>query len=243
MSPASGSRERSDRARGASAGSGSRATARERAGQALEPDVPDARRPRASKRDARAAAQRERILDAAQQCFIEYGFDAASMAGIAQAAKMSAGLMYRYFPSKSAIVLAIIDRELRERRVKIAELHASADIAAGLIRSFEQWRRGDRAVMSVPLFLAMSAEAHRDPRIAAALRSADLTSRADFTAWLTRSSALGGRAIPDAVAESRAILAQCVIEGLAIRAAREPELDVARLEPALRELLDRLLSP
>ena len=64
----------------------------------------------------RAEAQRERILCAAQKCFIEHGFHAASMANIAETAQMSAGLMYRYFENKNAIVLAIVQRQLDEKR-------------------------------------------------------------------------------------------------------------------------------
>ena len=64
-------------------------------------------RPRAA---ARADLQRARILDAAQRCFVESGFHAATMAKIAETAGMSAGLIYRYFESKNAIVLAIIER-------------------------------------------------------------------------------------------------------------------------------------
>ena len=60
----------------------------------------------------RSRQQRDRILQAAQQCFIKDGFHAASMANIADTAGMSAGLIYRYFASKSDIILAIIGEEL-----------------------------------------------------------------------------------------------------------------------------------
>ena len=50
-----------------------------------------------SPRDARAQAQRNRILDAAQKCFAERGFHGAGMALIADTAQMSPGLIYRYF--------------------------------------------------------------------------------------------------------------------------------------------------
>jgi len=199
--------------------------------------------PCAAKAGARAAAQRERILAAAQKCFIDHGFHAASMATIAATAQMSAGLMYRYFPSKNAIVLAIIDRQLQEARAKIAELHASADIVSGLCRSFEQWRTGDPAAMSVALFLAMGADARRDPQIAAALRASDRLTRADLMAWLGADTADGGCSLAREVVESRAILLQCVVEGLLMRAVREPDLDIHRLGPALRQLIDRLLAP
>jgi AcrR family transcriptional regulator len=80
---------------------------------------PPALPPGTSRAQAHAGAQRARILAAATTCFAEHGFHAASMASIAEAARMSPGLMYRYFPSKSAIVLAIIERQLAESRAKI----------------------------------------------------------------------------------------------------------------------------
>src|SRR3546814_16038354 len=51
----------------------------------------------ASKAELRTLAQRERILCAAQKCFVEHGFHAASMASIAETAEMSAGLIPREF--------------------------------------------------------------------------------------------------------------------------------------------------
>jgi len=199
--------------------------------------------PCGAKAGARAAAQRERILAAAQKCFIDHGFHAASMATIAATAQMSPGLMYRYFPSKSAIVLAIIERQLAESRAKIAELHASTEITSNLRRSFGQWQAEAPDAMNVALFLAMSADARRDPQVARALRDSDRLTRADLADWLGRSNEDGGRAVSKDLAESRALLMQCVIEGLAIRALREPDLDFDRLAPALRQLFDWMLSP
>src|SRR3546814_14252294 len=46
----------------------------------------------ASKAELRTLAQRERILCAAQKCFVEHGFHAASMASIAETAEMRAAI-------------------------------------------------------------------------------------------------------------------------------------------------------
>jgi AcrR family transcriptional regulator len=197
----------------------------------------------ASRVQDRATAQRARILAAATTCFVEHGFHAASMANIAEAAQMSPGLMYRYFPSKNAIVLAIIERQLAESRAKIGELHSSTEIMLNLRQSFAQWQSDTPGTMNAALFLAMSADARRDPRIAAALRESDLLTRSDLEAWLGRSRKDGGRGMPADVAESRAILMLCVIEGLAVRALREPDLDFEKLAHALRQLFDQLLAP
>ncbi|HSJ99362.1 MAG TPA: TetR/AcrR family transcriptional regulator [Myxococcota bacterium] len=197
---------------------------------------------RAPKAAARAEAQRARILDAAQKCFIGEGFHAASMAHIAQTAGMSPGLIYRYFESKNAVVLAIIARELEGRRDRIAALRETADIAAGLVETFRQWRSREGCALSAALLLEMSAEATREPGIAAALRASDRLARGDFEAWLARPRAGGGQGLAPEAAEQRALLLQCLFEGLAVRAAREPDLDPATLQRALEPLVAQLLS-
>ncbi len=199
--------------------------------------------PGAPKARARAAAQRERILAAAQKCFIENGFHAASMARIAQTAQMSPGLMYRYFPSKNAIVLAIIERQLQQTRVKIAELQASTDIAANVRHSFRQWQSVESQEMNIALLLWMSADSSHNAEIAQALRASDRITRAALEEWLCRSNADGGRGLPPDVAPSRAFLMMSVIEGLAMRALREPALDIDTLAPELRQLFDLILTP
>jgi AcrR family transcriptional regulator len=53
---------------------------------------------------------RARVLETALRLFREKGFDATTMRDIAQAAGLSLGAAYHYFPSKEAIVLAYYDR-------------------------------------------------------------------------------------------------------------------------------------
>ena len=55
------------------------------------------------------------------------------MANIADTAQMSAGLMYRYFANKNAIVLAIIERQLEEKRCRIRMLQSSGDMTSALL--------------------------------------------------------------------------------------------------------------
>ena len=187
-----------------------------------------------------AEAQRERILDAAQKCFIERGFHAASIASIAETAGMSAGLMYRYFENKNTIVKAIIERELEGKRAKVEQLYTSAEFLARVLGTVRQWQAADPAAMNAPLFLEMSAEATRDPDIAEAIRNSDQLVRQDFERWLARSRDRGGLGMAKDLARNRAILVQCLIEGLAVRAVREPDIDLESLEDALAPLLRHL---
>lgn len=189
---------------------------------------------------AHAEAQRGRILDAAQECFIGQGFHAATMAHIAETAGMSAGLIYRYFESKDAVVLAIIERELRRRRARIAALRGADDLAEGLVAAFRDLQSCEPGTANAALFLEMSAEATRVPRIAAALEASDRLTRADLQAWLARGRAEGGLGLGAGEAANAALLMQIVVEGLAVRSAREPGLDCKRLRQALAPVLERL---
>lgn len=54
------------------------------------------------------------ILAAVRRAFVEKGFDGASMQDLARAVGMSVGNFYRYFPSKDALVAAMIARDMDE---------------------------------------------------------------------------------------------------------------------------------
>jgi AcrR family transcriptional regulator len=185
------------------------------------------------KAEAHAESQRERILDAAQRCFIEHGFHGASMALIATTAAISVGLAYRYFDSKNAIMLAIIARELEGKRERIQELCVRHDFLGAVMEKFRAWQSGSPDVMNAAIFLEMSAEASRSPEIARAIRASDAQVRGEFERWLQMDRSEGGLGLPAREAHSRGLLMQCIIEGLVVRAARDPGLDPKALRRAL----------
>ena len=52
---------------------------------------------------------RKRLYDAAIELISARGYDAATLRDVADAAEVSVGLLYKYFPSKRAVVLALYD--------------------------------------------------------------------------------------------------------------------------------------
>ena len=58
---------------------------------------------------ARGAAARDRLYATAIQMIGDRGYEATTLRDIAREAEVSVGLLYRYFPSKHAIVLALYD--------------------------------------------------------------------------------------------------------------------------------------
>ena len=62
--------------------------------------------------DAHLAARREQIIEAAMTRFAEGGFHSTGMAEVIAATGLSAGAVYRYFPSKEALIRAIVEERV-----------------------------------------------------------------------------------------------------------------------------------
>src|SRR5690242_11509282 len=84
----------------------------------------------------RREGRRQCILDSTVRCIRRSGFRDASMVDIAREAKMSIGALYRYFPSKDAILEAIADRDLVDLRFKLV---GSDELSSdGFLKAFEE---------------------------------------------------------------------------------------------------------
>jgi AcrR family transcriptional regulator len=83
----------------------------------------------------RADAQRnlDRVLGAAAECFAEYGIDA-SVEEIARRAGVGHGTVFRRFPTKEALIAAVIDAQVQE-------LTAAAEKGRTEVGGFERFVR------------------------------------------------------------------------------------------------------
>ncbi len=190
----------------------------------------------------RALKQRERILEAARTCFVKRGLHGASIADIAQEAGMSPGLMYRYFANKHAIIKAIIDRQIESGRKALEEIKSSKDLVEGILNAIEGWRGDSADQMSAPLFLEISAEATRDPEIAATVQEADQLIRDHLLQTMRRTTTSKTVYEDPRRAHSRITLLMCMVHGLAVRSCREPHFDRELLHSALSKFIAGLQS-
>lgn len=104
------------------------------------------------------------ILEAARRAFAEKGFDGASMQDLARAAGMSAGNFYRYFPSKNAIIEAMIARDVADVKEDFMRILASADPIEALMDTLRRRLEGMDCV-DTPLWAEIDAAAERRPEI------------------------------------------------------------------------------
>jgi AcrR family transcriptional regulator len=66
-----------------------------------------------------ASERKKVILDAAQRTFVEFGYHGALMDTIAERAEVTKPILYRHFPSKLDLLLAILDRSGEELRASL----------------------------------------------------------------------------------------------------------------------------
>ena len=112
-----------------------------------------------------AAANRERILDAARRLFSEHGLEA-SMDDVARAAGVGAGTLYRRFATKEALLDAILGEVLERYHTLSIEALREDDAFAGLELLLEQTARlqlENRAFLDV-----IALRLRDEPRLAAA---------------------------------------------------------------------------
>ncbi|HSU98802.1 MAG TPA: TetR/AcrR family transcriptional regulator [Roseiarcus sp.] len=188
----------------------------------------------------------QRILEAAERAFVRDGFHATTMQHVADEAGMSAGNLYRYFPSKEAIVEGLCELDQVEMARAFAELMADNRQIAQAMRLGLR-----RHVLAKPpekarLLIEIWAEAGRNPRVAELTRGIDAEVRARVEG-LIEAAKLAGVAVPGLDARFGARFFVTFISGLFKRIALEGDFDPEAETPmaigVLKALLAGALSP
>ena len=170
-------------------------------------------------------SRRQRIIEAAERAFVAHGFHAATMQHVADEAGMSAGNLYRYFPSKEAIVEALcaLDQERRPGQAFDELLSPGCDLRRAAFASLREQvlgKTGDKARMIVEIW----AEAGRNARVAAMTRAIDALVL-DKIERLVEAARAAGVAAPDLDARFAARFIFTFVAGLFKRMATEPDFD------------------
>lgn len=84
------------------------------------------------RRGEQVERNRELLLAAAREVFLERGFHAATLEAIAEAAGFSKGVVYSQFESKADLFLALLERRIEERAEQNERTAARAGGAAGV---------------------------------------------------------------------------------------------------------------
>jgi AcrR family transcriptional regulator len=183
--------------------------------------------------------RRAEILAAAQRCFVRSGFHGASMHDICAEAGMSPGNLYRYFPSKEALIAGIAERD----RAEVKQQFASADLSQGVFAVLEGLAHHHFAVRpneQVLLCTEVMAEARRNPEIARISNAFD----ADVRVWLVdllRAAVARGDIPNDTDFEGVVTMLMVIADGVWWRRALDPDFDPDAMIPIFMNITRHML--
>ena len=155
------------------------------------------------RREARRIDRREAIIAVAYQSFLEHGYAATTMSGIAATVGGSKATLWNYFPSKEALFEAVLDKATETYK---AQLSILLDIGGDFERTIRTFCRSFLTKVTTPEALALQRLAHgeagrfpemgiifyeRGPRTTQSLLAAFLSSAMD-RGLLRRDDALRG---------------------------------------------------
>jgi TetR/AcrR family transcriptional repressor of uid operon len=187
----------------------------------------------------RQSDRRAEILEAAQRCFVRSGFHRTSMQEICAEANMSPGNLYRYFPSKEAIIAGIAERD----RAEVGAQFANADLSKGLLAVIEgmaHYHFTVRPLEEVLLCTEVMAEARRHPDIARIFESFD----ADVRRWLRDlfdAAAARGDIPADVDVDGVITMLRIIADGVWWRRALDRKFDPATVVPVFMDIVRHML--
>ncbi|WP_428031897.1 TetR/AcrR family transcriptional regulator [Ancylobacter sp.] len=192
--------------------------------------------------DAPRREPRRRVLDAAIACFTRAGFHGTSMQQICTEAGMSPGALYRYFPSKEAIIIAIVDEERAMRMSCLELLETAPSFVEGLARMGDVLFSAQTPMVCLELGPEIYAEAARNPALKPTFDAVEDEMNAAIRAHLVAAQARGeiDAGIDPDVAM---LMINAIGDGLVLRHSLEPGLPLGEMMPALAGLIARMLAP
>lgn len=186
-------------------------------------------------------AREAEIREAAIRCVLRSGFHASTMDAIAREARLSVGIIYRYFANKEAIIEAIVIHDLEELRLKIAGFDTAGgekpdgnpDSLLGFIE-----RQHDRARSG--LRLEIYAEAARNPKVEAVVRRAAQVERDLIVQLLIRYLSSD---TPGAELAGRADVMRIVADGLLVNGLYASTDTIRGTLPHLFDVMTQIFTP
>lgn len=169
------------------------------------------------------------ILDAAEAVLVEAGYSGFSIEAVARRARAGKPTIYRWWPSKAALLLEVYQRQ---KRVDIPDTGMlEEDLVGFLINLFSHWRE----TSSGSVFRSLIAEAQSDETAAAALAGYAGGRRAHTGQIIERAKARGEVAADIDAAIVADLVASYAWRHLLTNRLEEPE-------PAIRKVVRYLLQ-
>ncbi len=187
----------------------------------------------------RQSDRRTEILDAAERCFARAGFHQASMQDICGEAAMSPGNLYRYFPSKEALIAGICERNRAEAVESFAMVDQASDFFEGLA-GLARHHLVDRSDAEVALCAEIMAESRRHPEISKLYQTIEDDIK-DRIAAMLKAAAERGEIRDDVDVDAAASVLMVLGDGMSWRRSVDPKFDAETALPMILKMVHCLL--
>jgi AcrR family transcriptional regulator len=188
----------------------------------------------------RQADRREEILAAAQRCFARYGFHQSSMQEICAEAGMSPGGLYRYFPSKEAIIAAIAERDRADAAANFAAVADVPGVFAGLEKLARHYLI-ERPAEEIGVCAEIRTESRRSSEVGRIHAAINADVEAGLVGVLEKAVVRGE--IPTDIDLKRAVIVLLALgDGIEWRRAVDPAFDAESVLPQIMQVVRCLLS-
>jgi TetR/AcrR family transcriptional repressor of uid operon len=180
------------------------------------------------------------ILTAAERCFARSGFHQASMQDICTEAGMSAGNLYRYFPSKEAIIAGICERNRIDAAASFAAVHQAPNFFEGLA-GLAHHHLVEKTTDEVGLCAEIMAESRRNPQIAKIFQEIEGDVSRDLSDMLKR-AVEAGEIRADLDTHAAASVLMVLGDGISWRRAVDPAFEPEAVLPMILHMVGCLLA-
>ena len=185
-------------------------------------------------------ARRTHIIESAVVLFARKGLAETTTADICQAAGISTGSLFHYFPSKQAVFYGIWELDRTEWDEVMAAADADPDPWAALMAIVDKLAADAAEPIMAGLLVEVIAQAHRDPGFAAGLAENDRR-QISGVARLIRRLREAGLADPGLPDEEAARWVLTLTDSFLGRGYPEPERDIDAAVATAREMIARVL--
>jgi TetR/AcrR family transcriptional regulator, repressor for uid operon len=185
--------------------------------------------------------RRAQVLEAARVCFSRSGFHGASMQEICAEAKMSPGALYRYFPSKDAIIGAIAADERSRVQYLFDILAGPGSFTERVFGCAQAYLSSMRDLGRVQLMLEICSESLRNSAVAERFAKSEQEVRDTFLAEAYAAQRRGEVGADVDIAEAMRTL-MAFADGIVLRLGLEKGFDLDHVAPTLLRVIHCVLG-
>lgn len=191
----------------------------------------------------RRTDRRAAIVAAAYRCMAQNGYERTTTALICSSAGVSSGTFFHYFPTKAAVLAAVLQDGLHHTREAFAGIRDTATRDA--VSALDLWRDhvlDEASDEYLAGFVAVLGAVPDNPEVAAALRAETTLVQEVLTELVAagqKQATMRTDLPPDRIAAWLAIVARGVLEHAAEKGRVAPET----LRPEMTDVITRLVRP